>query len=79
MRPRAGSGALGWNSGDLARCSLNPRVIAGIPLGRGVGGDLSLGSVNAVGGSLGWRWFTGLGEPGYNGGGVGGERGELRG
>jgi len=43
LRPRAGSGALGWNCGDLAGCALNPRVSAGIPLGGGVGGGFVAG------------------------------------
>ena len=37
-----------------------------------VGGDVA-GSVNAVGGSLGWREVAGLIEPSYNGDGAGRE------
>jgi hypothetical protein len=37
-------------------------------------GELSLGSMTPVGGSLGWRWISGLSEPGYNGGDNGGRR-----
>jgi len=29
---------------------------------------MSLGSVNAAGGPLGWRWISGLSELGYGGG-----------
>ena len=76
-----GSGAIGGSSGGVARASLNPRLIAGIPPGWWkAGGVCRWGSVNARGGRWGWRGFAGLSEPGYIGcraRGAGRRRGEL--
>ena len=47
LRPLPGSEAVWGNSGGVARASLNPRLIAGIPPGWRVA--LSLGSVTLVG------------------------------
>ena len=54
--------------GKVARASCPGILPAGGGLGGRGWGEMSLGSVNLVGGSLGWRRVTGLSEPGYNGG-----------
>ncbi len=55
--PDEGGGVL-WDAGGVARASLNPRPMAGIPRGWGMLG----GVVSGVAG------VAGLSEPGYNGG-----------
>ena len=47
LRPLPGSRMFGWTSGGVARASLNPRLIAGIPPGWWKRVELSLG----------WRGF----------------------
>ena len=66
-----GSEAVWGNSGGVARASLNPRLMAGIPPGWRVAGGVVAGVSER-----GWRVagvaeVTGLSEPGYNGGGAG--------
>ena len=53
LRPLPGSGAFGWISGGVARCSLNPRLIAGIPPGWRMAGGVVAGVSDA-----GWLQLT---------------------
>ena len=63
LRPLPGSGAVWGNSGGVARASLNPRLMAGIPPGSGMtGGDVG-GVTEPVWGNSGWRGFPGSVSP----------------
>ena len=56
--PRRWSGAFWGNSGGVARCSLNPRLIAGIPLGWRMAGGVVAGDSDSV-----WRGIPGSVSP----------------
>ena len=63
LRPLRGRRRFGGIPGVSLGASLNPRLIAGIPPGSGMTGGFVAGSVNADGGSLGWRGLPGSVSP----------------